>query len=75
MATIYDDLNDVEHWRQTMEERATNSCTKKEAQAQSYYSIGVKYWQCSYDETTRYQDKLARIIPLSQHGLCGGSAR
>lgn len=60
MATIYDDLNDVEHWRQTMEERATNSCTKKEAQAQSYYSIGVKYWQCSYDETTRYQDKLAK---------------
>lgn len=57
MATIYDDLRDFESWRKTMEDRATNECTKKEAKAQSYYSIGVKYWQCSYDQTTRYQDK------------------
>jgi len=57
MATIYDDLNNVEEWHKTMENRATNQCTKPELQAQSYYSIGQKYWKCSYDQTTRYQDK------------------
>lgn len=57
MATIYDDLNNVEEWLKTMENRATNQCTKDELKAQSYYSIGQKYWKCSYDQTTRYQDK------------------
>jgi tetratricopeptide (TPR) repeat protein len=57
IASIHDDLKNFEEWRKTMENRATNSCTKKDAQAQSYYSIGVKYWQCSYDQTTRYADK------------------
>jgi tetratricopeptide (TPR) repeat protein len=57
MATIYDDMNNVDEWRKTMEARATNPCSKKEAKTQSYYAIGVKYWQCSYDQTTRYADK------------------
>jgi tetratricopeptide (TPR) repeat protein len=58
IATIYDDINNVDEWRKTMEQRATNKCTKNEAKAQSYYAIGVKYWQCSYDQTTRYADKV-----------------
>ena len=65
MAVIYDDMrnddrNDVksiEEWRNTMERRATNSCMKKDIQAQSFYSLGVDYWNCSYVQTTRYQDK------------------
>ena len=57
IAVIYDDLKDNDEWFKAMEARATNKCTKKDAQAQSYYSIGVRYWQCSYDQTTRYQDK------------------
>jgi tetratricopeptide (TPR) repeat protein len=57
IATIYDDMNNVDDWRKTMEQRATNKCTKNEAKAQSFYAIGVKYWQCSYDQTTRYADK------------------
>jgi tetratricopeptide (TPR) repeat protein len=65
MAVIYDDMrnedkNDVrshEEWRKIMEERATNTCLKKEIQAQSFYSLGVDHWKCSYDQTTRYQDK------------------
>ena len=40
-----------------MEERATNKCTKKDARAQAFYGIGVDYWKCSYDQTTRYQDR------------------
>jgi tetratricopeptide (TPR) repeat protein len=65
MAVIYDDLrnddrNDVrsvEEWRKVMEDRATNQCMKKDIQAQSFYGLGVDYWKCSYDQTTRYQDK------------------
>jgi hypothetical protein len=65
MAVIYDDMrnadrNDVrshEEWRKIMEERATNKCLKKDIQAQSFYGLGVDYWKCSYDQTTRYQDK------------------
>jgi len=57
IAVIYDDMNNEEEWRNTMQERATNKCTKKDAQAQAYYSIGVKYWQCSSTQTNRYADK------------------
>jgi len=57
MAVIYDDIRDRDDWRKTMEERATNKCTKKDARAQAFYGIGVDYWKCSYDQTTRYQDR------------------
>jgi tetratricopeptide (TPR) repeat protein len=57
IAVIHDDMKNNDEWFKAMEARAMNKCTKKEAQAQSYYAIGVKYWQCSYDQTTRYQDK------------------
>jgi hypothetical protein len=57
IAVIHDDLKNNEEWFNAMEARATNKCTKKEAQAQSFYAMGVKYWQCSYDQTTRYQDR------------------
>lgn len=57
IAVIHDDMRNTDEWRKVMEERATNQCIKKESQSQSYYGIGVNYWQCSYDQTTRYQDK------------------
>lgn len=57
MVVIYEDMKNTEEKRKIMEERATNECIKKEIQAQSFYGIGVDYWQCSYDQTTRYQDK------------------
>jgi tetratricopeptide (TPR) repeat protein len=57
MAVIHDDMKDFEEWRKVMEERAGSPCTtKKEIKAQSYYSIGQKYWQRAFDQTTRYQD-------------------
>src|SRR5262245_14474047 len=58
ISVIQKDLNNLEEWRKTMEERATHRCTKDDVRAPSYYAIGVEYWQCSYDQTTRYQDKL-----------------
>lgn len=57
LATIYDDLNDDEEWRKWMERRAESECSQNDVKAQSYYSIAQRYWQCSYDETTRYADK------------------
>jgi len=57
IAVIHDDMRNTEEWRKTMVERATNSCMTKESRAQSFYGLGVNYWQCSYDQTTRYQDK------------------
>jgi hypothetical protein len=57
IAVIHDDMNNREEWRKTMEVRATNKCMKKDIQAQSFYGLGVDYWKCSYDQTTRYQDK------------------
>ncbi len=57
IAVIYNDIKDFDEWRKTMEERATSPCTKNDVKAQSYYSIGQKYWQLAYDQTTRYQDK------------------
>ncbi len=61
IASIHDDMSNFEEWRKTMEDRATNACTKKEGKSQSFYAISVKYWQCSYDQTTRYQDKILGI--------------
>src|SRR5215475_4724433 len=59
IAVIHDDTGNREGWRKTMEERATNKCMKKDTQAQSFYGLGVDYWRCSYEQTTRYQDKFA----------------
>ena len=57
IAVIHDDTRNTEEWRKTMLERATNQCMTKDTRAESFYGLGVNYWQCSYDQTTRYQDK------------------
>ena len=58
IAVIHQDLNNKEEYFKSMEDRATNKCSKKEVKSQSYFSIATKYWQYSYDQTTRYQDKM-----------------
>ena len=57
IANIYSDLDDAAGNREWLLKRAEGGCATKEIKAQTYYSVGVKFWQCSYDETTRYQDK------------------
>jgi hypothetical protein len=57
LAVVYKDLKNDDEWRKVTEARATHTCTKPDAKAQAFYGIGVEYWQCSYDQTTRYQDK------------------
>lgn len=57
IANIYNDLDDINNNREWLLKRAEGACATKEIKAQTFYSVGVKYWQCSYDQTTRYQDK------------------
>jgi hypothetical protein len=57
LAVVYKDLKNDDEWRKATEARAIHTCTKPDAKAQAFYGIGVEYWQCSYDQTTRYQDK------------------
>jgi tetratricopeptide (TPR) repeat protein len=57
IANVYSDLEDTAGNREWLLKRAEGACATKEIRAQTYYSVGVKFWQCSYDETTRYQDK------------------
>lgn len=58
IASIYDDLGNSDEWRNWMLMRAEGKCVvSNEVKATTYYAVGVKYWTCSYDETTRYQDK------------------
>ncbi len=66
IATIYDDLNNTGEWRNWLLKRAEDSCATKEVKATTYYTIAVNYWRCSYDQTTRYQDK-ARVATEPFH--------
>lgn len=57
IATIHDELGHVEENRNWLLKRAEGECATDDIKAGTYYSIGVKYWQCAYDESTRYADK------------------
>jgi Tetratricopeptide repeat len=57
IAVIYDDLNDNEQWRTWMLKRAEDTCSNKETKLASYYVIAVRYFNCSHDQTNRYQDR------------------
>jgi len=57
IASIYNDLKDFNNNRDWLLKRAEGNCATKDTKASTFYSVGVKYWNCSYDETTRYQDK------------------
>lgn len=57
IATIHDELRHVEENRNWLLKRAEGECATEEIKAGTYYAIGVKYWQCAYDESTRYADK------------------
>jgi len=61
IASIHDDMGNSNEWRNWMLRRAEGECSPStQVKATTYYAIAVKYWTCSYDETTRYQDKGAK---------------
>lgn len=57
LAKIYEDKGDENSRREWMLKRAEGECAKDDIKAATYYSIGVTYWKCAYDETQRYADK------------------
>lgn len=57
IATIHDELRNVEENRNWLLKRVEGECATNDIKAGTFYAIGVKYWQCAYDESTRYADK------------------
>lgn len=58
IATIYEDLDKADERREWLLKRAEHpECSNKDIKATTYYTIAVNYWNCAYDQTTRYQDK------------------
>lgn len=60
IATIYEDMGKPDERREWLLKRAEGECSDKDIKATTYYTIGVNYWNCAYDQTTRYQDKAAK---------------
>jgi len=67
IVVIYDDLNDDESWRTWILKRAEDECSTKVAKLASYYSIAIKYYNCSQEQTTRYADKAKLLANDSWH--------
>jgi tetratricopeptide (TPR) repeat protein len=57
IAVIYDDLNDDDSWRTWMLKRAEDECATKEGRVNGYYVVATRYFNCSHDQTNRYQDR------------------
>ena len=61
ISSIYDDLGKKDEWREWILKRGEGECATKDIQATTYYTVAVSYWTCSYDQTTRYQDKTKAV--------------
>lgn len=57
IATIHDDLGNADENRNWLLKRAEGECATTDIKAGTYYAIGVKYWNCAYEQSTRYADK------------------
>jgi tetratricopeptide (TPR) repeat protein len=57
IATIHDELQHPDENKKWLLERTQGECATNEVKAGTFYAIAVKYWQCAYDESTRYADK------------------
>ncbi len=57
LAKIYDDKGDENTRREWLLKRTEGVCAKPDVKAATFYSIGVAYWKCAYDQTQRYADK------------------
>jgi tetratricopeptide (TPR) repeat protein len=57
IATLYSDLGDEERNREWLLQRTVGNCANSEIKSQTFYAIGVKYWQCAYEISTRYANK------------------
>jgi Tetratricopeptide repeat len=57
IAVIYDDLEDNDNWRTWRLKLAEDQCATREGKINGYYVVATRYFNCSHDQTNRYQDK------------------
>ncbi len=57
ITSVYDELGKEDDWREWMIKRAESQCATTALKTTTYHAIAVKYWQCAYDQTTRFADK------------------
>lgn len=57
IATIHNELSHPDENRNWLLKRAEGECATNDIKAATYYAIAVQYWQCAYDQSTRYADK------------------
>ena len=60
IASIYDDLQDNDNWREWILKRAETDCSTKDIKATTFYTVAVKYWEAAKYQTDRYQEKGAQ---------------
>jgi hypothetical protein len=60
IASIYDDLQDNDNWREWILKRAETDCATKDVKATTFYTVAVKYWEAAKYQTDRYQEKGAQ---------------
>ena len=60
IASIYEDLENRDQWREWILKRAETDCASKDIRATTYYTVAVKFWECAKLQTDRYQDKAAQ---------------
>jgi hypothetical protein len=67
IAVIYDDLEDNDNWRTWRLKLAEDQCATREGKINGYYVVATRYFNCSHDQTNRYQDKTRALAGDSWH--------
>lgn len=57
IASIYDDLEDKNNWREWILKRTEGSCATNDLKATTFYTVAVKFWEDAKFQTDRYQEK------------------
>lgn len=60
IASIYQDLEKMDQWREWILKRAEGECATNDIKATTNYTVAVNYWDCSFQQTKRYADKAAK---------------
>lgn len=60
IASIYEDLDDRDNWREWILKRTEGNCSTNDLKATTYYTVAVKFWECAKFQTDRYQEKASQ---------------
>jgi hypothetical protein len=57
IASIYEDLDERDNWREWILKRTEGDCSSKDLKATTFYTVAVKFWEDAKNQTDRYQSK------------------